>query len=162
RDGDLDAAVIVRDGQGAADGRAIRIAGRVEVAARCDHGQVGATPAGPRAALTVWCERTVHEAAVAGVEGRPAETARRHLAGRLRLEQDVGMVDEREEQLPSPRPLEVERDAALRGVEREPEERALGIRSATPERGAAARRIAARWLDLHDVRAEVAEELAGE
>ena len=60
------------------------------------------------------------------------------------------------------RTVEVERGASLRGVEREPEERPLGVRDVTPERRAAARRVAAGRLDLHDVRTEVAEEFAGE
>src|SRR5437016_3235683 len=60
------------------------------------------------------------------------------------------------------RPVDGEGDAALRGVEREPEERAVGIGRPAPEGRPPAGRIALRRLHLHHVGAEVAEDLAGE
>ena len=92
----------------------------------------------------------------------PAEAARREAAGRLRLEDDVGPLGECEEQLASARPVERERHAALRGVEGEPQERPLRVYDATPERPAPPRPIALGRLDLHDVGAEIPENLPRE
>ena len=104
----------------------------------------------------------LYETPVPGVERFPAEAARLQAARRLALEEHVGPLGERQQQLAAARPVDGQRDAALRGVEREPEERAVGIGRPAPEGRPPARRVALRRLDLHDVGAEVAEDLAGE
>src|SRR6266850_2487955 len=58
--------------------------------------------------------------------------------------------------------LDLERDPSLRRVQGQPHDRALRIGRVAPERRAAARRVAGRGLDLHDVCTEVAEQLARE
>ena len=161
-DGSLEAAVVVRDGQGATDRGAVGVARRIEVAARRDDGEVRAAPCGARAGLSERRDRAEDRTAVPRVQRLPAEAARREAAGRLRLEDDVSPLGECEEQLASARPVERERHAALGGVEREPEERPLHVGGPTPERRPPPRRIAPGRLDLHDVGAEVAEHLPRE
>ena len=107
-------------------------------------------------------DRAVDQPRVTLMQLAEADATRRHAAGRLTLDHDVGTCREREEELAAARPIQVERHAALRGVEREPQDGPLRVGGATPERGASPRRIARRRLDLHHVGAEVAEELAGE
>src|SRR5439155_10708719 len=107
-------------------------------------------------------ERAQDQAPVPRVQRLPAEAARREAPRRLGLEDDVGRRRQCEEQLAPARPVEREGDPALRRVEREPEERTVGIGGAAPEGRPPARRIAVRRLDLHHVRAEIAEDLAGE
>src|SRR5262249_60825581 len=74
----------------------------------------------------------------------------------------VGAGDEAVEHLAASGLTEVERDAALVGVQVEEETAALGMGHAARIRAAAADRVAAlRRLDLHDVGAEVREQRRG-
>src|SRR5262249_14595009 len=99
----------------------------------------------------------VNEARIPPPELLPADGAHRR-----RVEHHIRALGEREEELPSARPRHVERDPALRRVEREPKEGAVRVRDPAAKGRAPPRGVAARRLHLDHVRADVAEELPGE
>src|SRR6185436_4145988 len=107
-------------------------------------------------------QRAEDDARVLRPKRVPAESERRELVGRMRFDDDVGPRHQVEQQIAPAWLRQVERDAALRGVVREPDERAFAIVGVAPERPPATQGIARRWLDLDDVRAEIAEELRRE
>ena len=89
-------------------------------------------------------ERAVHERGQLGRHGGVIEIARREVAGREALDEHVGGRRELEDPVPIRGVVEVEHDAALPAVgDDRPDVRPLGI--------------AARWLDLHDIGAVIAE-----
>src|SRR5262249_62404447 len=117
-----------------------------EVAAHRDHAQVRASPACVRPRLSERRERAQDQPRVPRMQNVPAEAARTERPGRPGLEDHVGTVGEAQEELPARRTLELEGATALRPVEREPQERALGILDAAPEGRPPPGWIARGWL----------------
>src|SRR2546425_4549699 len=104
----------------------------------------------------------VHEPRILCLELLPPDSAPRHPPRRFAFEEDVGAPDEVEKEVTAARAIEIERHAALRGVQGEPEKRPLGIGDAAPEGWSPAGRVAGRRLHLDDVGPELPEECAGE
>lgn len=77
-----------------------------------------------------------------------------------RLDHGIGAAAEIQEEVAPARPIEIQGDAALAGVERQPEHRTFGIGNASDERRPPPCRVALRWLDLDHIGAEVAQQLA--
>ena len=94
-------------------------------------------------------DRAVHEPRVAREQRAGVDPEPRRRAGPERLEHDVGAVDER-----------VERVAIGVGAEIELRAPATAQPHVVPR--CAAPRVATGWLDLHDVRAVVGEQHAGD
>src|SRR5262249_21335790 len=96
------------------------------------------------------------------VEDVPAESVRSQRAGSVALDEDVGAGDEGEQLVAPGRCRVVESDPALRYVQGQPEERALGILDPAPERGSLPGGVAPWRFDLDDVGAEITEHAPGE
>src|SRR5262249_56786291 len=90
-----------------------------------------------------------------------AEAMGRQRAGSVTRDEDVSACGEREQPVASGGYGVVEGDPALRYVQGQPEERALGILDPAPERGSPPGRGTAPRLDLDDVGAEGSEQAPG-
>ena len=93
----------------------------------------------------------------------PAQVDRSHRAGRGGFDDEVGLINEFEEELASARLAQIERRAALGVVEGPPEERALRVRFVVIEGRAPARAggLAGR-LKLDHVGAQLGEHAPGQ
>src|ERR1041385_7988543 len=106
----------VRSRQARADRRTIGIAGRKQIAAGRERRQVGAAPIAPRPLLPVGRYRADDEPRIPCGERGVSDAERVERSGGARLDDRVGALAERREDLAAARPIEIERDATLARV----------------------------------------------
>ena len=125
--------------------------------------QVRRLPVRVGAVLPEGSDRGHHQPRIAGVDRLPAQVDRSHCAGRGRFDDEVGLIDELEEEFAPARRAQVERRAAFGVVEGPPEERAFGVRFVVIEGRAPARAggLAGR-LELDHVGAQLGEHAPGQ
>ena len=92
----------------------------------------------------------------------PAEANGFHGAGRGRFDDEIGSIDELQEELGAARLVEVDRDAALGVVQGPPEQRPFGMRLVVVERRREARSAGVRRFELDHIGAELGEHASGQ
>ena len=129
-------------------------------AARRHDLQVGAEMVSVRAFLPEGRDRDKYQSRVLLAQPLVPQTPSVERPRREALKNEIYLFRQPYKQLPPARVFEVQSDPALVGVEGEPVQALRRALLAAQERRPAARRVAARWLDLDDIRAEVAEDFA--
>ena len=114
----------------------------------------------PRARLPEIGDRREHDGRAQGAQRLVPKTEALEVPRHERFDDDIGRRREPQQQLATLGAGDVQRHAALAGVHVEEEEAAVAPGLVAPEGRDAARRVAARPLDLDDVGAHVREELA--
>ena len=143
-----------------AHGRAIRIAGQDK---RSSSGQddqitVGIGRLGP--VLSEWRDRNVNERGIDPGKVGETEIAFRQIAGIVRLDEKICMLDEAAQKIAAAVSFNIKRDSSFVAIVRPPIQRAVGVRRVLVERTDTACRASAWRLDFDDVGAHVAEHLA--
>ena len=143
-----------------------RAAGRAAERGEAAHrraDQIRRPPVRVGAVLPEGGDRGHHQPRIAGADRLPAQADRSQRAGRRRFDDEVGLIDEFEEELAPARLAQIERRAALGVVECPPEERAFGVRFVVVEGRAPARAggLAGR-LELDHVGAQLGEHAPGQ
>ena len=120
-----------------------------------------ATPVRVGPARTVGGDGADHERRVAAGQRLRRQAQPRGLFGPERVQQHVGIAEQRLQPRPPLGRRDVQAAAALGAVEEDEEAAALRVRLVAGKRSVGAERIASRRFDLDHLGAEVAEELAG-
>ena len=146
----------IADGRAGLEGRPAGQTGHAQRAARGQRDGVEALVAAPRPGSAEALDRGIDQPRAAFAQVRVAETEAVHRTGREVFQHDVDVVRQRAEQVAALIRLEVERDAALVGVEQNEE---MGIQPRPVGQETAARFANAWRFDFDDVRAEKGQQL---
>ena len=138
--------------------RVFLVAGERHHAAHRDADDVAPLVLRVRAGLAEAGDRCEDDVGLDFAEALVAEADAVEIPRCIRLDDDVGRGYELLERSAALRICNVERDAALVGVQAEEVEAAVGAPIVVPERADVAHRIAVGRLDADDVRAEIGEE----
>ena len=143
-----------------AGGHERRLASRLALCAHRASHSLGdvleALDVGVRTVAAEALDRAVHDSMVGDFEDVVAEVEPLHLTRPVVLDDDVGLLDQLQEQLTAPASLEVERDTALVGVEYD-EVEAIDV---VPERAFVSSPVSDTGLfHLDNIRAEEPEQL---
>src|SRR5438270_5939754 len=138
------------------------ISGRGHLAACCHMQQVRRQVVAPRARLAEWGQGAQDQTGVLLAQRRVTAADRRQMVGPKGLKNDIGRRGQAPKQVAPVRLVDVERYAALRRIVIPERQAAFRVRNIVQERPGAPARLAARRLDLNDVGAEIAKQLAAE